>query len=161
MVRAWVLPVGNAEAHRYVIPFRSTDPFEDAPLFFRRTIRGGRCVARATGRPPRRSDAEKEPADRLDVYCELVLQVCASEQTRLGRMAMAGRKKLLKAISSKPSGRALPWVPWPVLPHHAFYRSIRHRHTDPIRCYCAPQTTYYGTTYSGTHGHMPPAKVEQ
>jgi len=58
-----------------LIPFRITDPPKDAPLFFRRTIRGGRCVAIATGRPPRRSNAEKEQEDRVDLYCELVLDL--------------------------------------------------------------------------------------
>ena len=56
-----------------VIPFRITDPPKDAPLFLRRTIRGGRCIAVATGRPPRRSNAEKEQVDRVYLYCELVL----------------------------------------------------------------------------------------
>jgi|GEM_PF-2342920 len=59
-----------------VIPFRITDPPKDAPLFFRRTIRGGSCVAVATGRPPRRSNAEKEQVDRVDLYCELVYCGC-------------------------------------------------------------------------------------
>ena len=36
----------NRNSHAVdLIPFRHTDPSEDAPLFFRRTIRGGRCVA--------------------------------------------------------------------------------------------------------------------
>jgi len=68
-----------------LIPFRIADPPKDAPLFFRRTIRGGRCVAVATGLPPRRSNAEKEQVDRVDLYCELVLPpTCAASprQTR-------------------------------------------------------------------------------
>lgn len=54
------------------IPSCVTERPEDAPLFFRRTIRRGRCVAVSTGRPLRRSNAEKEQADRMDLYGEMV-----------------------------------------------------------------------------------------
>lgn len=56
-----------------LISFRSKEASRDAPLFFRRAIRGVRCVAVSTGRTTRRSNVEKEQADRMDPYCETVL----------------------------------------------------------------------------------------
>ena len=63
-----------------IIPFRNKGPSKDAPLpasgmrqFFRRPIRGTRCVAVPTERVPRGRHVEKEQVDWRDFYCELVL----------------------------------------------------------------------------------------
>ena len=63
----------NVGEEGQVIPFRNKGPSKDAPLFFRRPIRGTLCVAVPTERVPRGRHVEKEQVDWRDFYCELVL----------------------------------------------------------------------------------------